>query len=71
MATPTKKARSIEALLKKMSPGNKDRVESIEGDICVWCEGPAESFTDQLSAKEYTISGFCQSCQDKTFGSPE
>jgi hypothetical protein len=25
-------------------------------------------FRDSLSAKEYQISGMCQSCQDKTFG---
>ena len=27
-------------------------------------------FRDLLSATEYTISGLCQTCQDKTFGEP-
>ena len=30
--------------------------------------GKAFLFTDELSAKEYKISGLCQACQDKTFG---
>lgn len=32
------------------------------------CGGPATEFDDQLSRKEYGISGFCQACQDKIFG---
>lgn len=28
-------------------------------------------FTDDLSFKEYTISGLCQECQDDFFGPPE
>lgn len=28
-------------------------------------------FKDRLSAREYTISGLCQECQDKTFTEPE
>lgn len=28
----------------------------------------ASSFRDALSAKEYRISGMCQSCQDSIFG---
>jgi hypothetical protein len=27
-----------------------------------------QPFRDQLSAKEYTISGMCQACQDQVFG---
>jgi len=27
-----------------------------------------EDFKDQLSIKEYSISGLCQKCQDDTFG---
>ncbi len=37
-------------------------------------EPPAEGFfmfADELSAKEYRISGLCQSCQDKTFKEPD
>lgn len=32
------------------------------------CGNPVGPFRDQLSAKEYAISGFCQDCQDRVFG---
>ena len=41
--------------------------------ICVTCHGPIEDydFRDELSRKEYGISGMCQTCQDKTFSNLE
>ena len=41
--------------------------------VCVGCHGAIEEydFRDEMSKKEYTISGFCQSCQDKTFVDPD
>jgi hypothetical protein len=45
-----------------------DRVETIKADACVFCHQPATEFRDELSRREYTISGICQTCQDKTFG---
>lgn len=35
---------------------------------CVSCGKTADSFRDQLSLKEYGISGLCQICQDQVFG---
>ena len=35
---------------------------------CAFCAEPLGEFTDELSKREYGISGMCQSCQDKTFG---
>jgi predicted Zn-dependent protease len=35
---------------------------------CVACGCVADKFRDPLSEKEYSISGFCQKCQDKIFG---
>jgi len=37
---------------------------------CMWCseEVKIEDFRNEISKKEYEISGFCQKCQDKTFG---
>lgn len=37
---------------------------------CRFCGGEIKSgeFRDDLSAREFNISGMCQSCQDKTFG---
>lgn len=44
-----------------------DRVAHIEADTCTMCENPATHFDDDLSRKEYTISGLCQQCQDSIF----
>lgn len=68
MAEPTKKALEIENLIDSFNPSGRKRVKSIQSDICSWCGKPATEFRDGLSRKEYTISGFCQECQDKTFG---
>ena len=63
---PSNKSPEIEAALKGIF--GIDRVADIEADRCSWCHGPAKDFRDALSEKEYTISGFCQKCQDQTFG---
>lgn len=49
----------------------RSRSQSIRDGVCVSCESVVDShsFTDDLSAREYTISGLCQKCQDETFGS--
>lgn len=67
MAEPTKKDQYIEALINLVNPSGRTRVESIKANICAWCGKPATEFRDELSRREYTISGFCQECQDKTF----
>lgn len=38
------------------------------GDVCVTCGGPVGEFRNELSRKEYGISGMCQKCQDSVFG---
>ena len=68
MTEPTKKAPEIESLIDATNPSGRKRVESIKSDICSWCGKPATEFRDAPSRKEYTISGFCQECQDKAFG---
>ena len=68
MAEPTVKSVKIENLLQALNPGKRSRKESIKKDICTWCGEPAIEFKDELSRREYSISGFCQKCQDKTFG---
>jgi len=37
--------------------------------ICCFCETPTsvEDFRDDLSRKEFEITGMCQKCQDETF----
>ena len=45
--------------------------QSIKNNVCVSCGKEAVEFKDELSRKEYTISGFCQSCQDDVFETEE
>ena len=45
-----------------------DRIGAITTNTCVFCKDPDLNFRDQLSEKEYTISGICQKCQDDVFG---
>jgi len=44
-------------------------VKSVEMGCCPFCKDPikVEDFKDDLSRKEFNISGLCQSCQDKMF----
>jgi hypothetical protein len=36
--------------------------------LCPTCGNKVGGFRDQLSEREYTISGMCQLCQDEVFG---
>ena len=57
-------------IIEKLFP---DAIKRMEEGKCPTC-GHAivpEEFKDELSVKEYRISGMCQSCQDKTFGGGE
>ena len=44
-----------------------DRVGAIKSNTCVKCKEEAAQFKDELSIKEYKISGLCQDCQDILF----
>ena len=66
---PTKKSPQIESLLTNLA--GISRQDAAKQAICTWCKKPITEFKDRLSYKEYTISGFCQSCQDETFGPDE
>lgn len=48
---------------------------SIATSTCVsppfGCGNPVAGFRDEISAKEYKITGMCQSCQDRIFEEPE
>lgn len=59
---PTKKADAIEKLL----PGRK---EAILNKKCVFCnkEVTLDSFKNEISLKEFHMSGICQPCQDDFF----
>lgn len=44
-------------------------VEDYQNGICPFCKEKiiTMDFKDELSRREYEISGLCQKCQDKTF----
>ena len=46
----------------------RSRSLAIAGNGCVKCGESATDFRDEISRKEFGISGFCQSCQDDIFG---
>ena len=52
----------------------KSRTVTISKGECMTCDSTgniATAFTDDLSRKEYAISGMCQKCQDDFFGHGE
>jgi len=69
MAQPSEKDPGIECILDGFVGSRKKRIKS---NLCVpkpiGCGQPATKFADALSAKEYTISGLCQECQNAFFG---
>ena len=68
---PTYKAPQIDALLSEIIFNGKDRATCVREGTCVTCDAQgivATSFRDDVSRKEYQISGMCQSCQDDVFG---
>jgi hypothetical protein len=44
-------------------------VDMVEAGLCPFCGQKVDvnSFRDEVSKKEFHISGMCQKCQDKTF----
>ena len=68
MAEPTVKSPILEGFFDTLT----HRSASIRGDVCVpppfGCGGPAVDFRNEISRKEYSISGLCQKCQDEIFG---
>ena len=67
---PTYKAPQIDALLSEIIFNGKDRATCVREGTCVTCDAKgiiATSFRDDVSRKEYQISGMCQSCQDEVF----
>jgi len=47
---------------------NGEHSRTIAKDKCTSCGKDAKDFRDELSKREYKISGFCQGCQDSVFG---
>lgn len=69
MTQPIDRSPKITNMLSKMIGTNI--VEKIENDICVLCHKPVGDFKDEVSRREYRISGLCQKCQDDFFEEEE
>jgi len=69
MTKASNKAPAIEEFLTDFLGSN--RVKTIAQNKCVSCDNIAMLFRDNISSKEYTISGLCQDCQDSVFGVEE
>lgn len=66
-----KKSKQMNEVLDTISENlfGRKREDSIKKNICVMCGNIVDenNFKDELSLKEFKISGVCQSCQDKIF----
>lgn len=73
MATPLDKNPVIEDFINSFARGafGRERTQSIKDNICTTCGEPAIEFEDELSKREYEISGMCQKCQNKVFDGEE
>ena len=69
---PTEKSPGIAKALNAFLGGSRER--SVHEAMCVpspvGCGLPVDEkdFRDNLSKREYAISGLCMNCQDKIFG---
>ena len=48
--------------------GFEKEIEEIEKGNCPLCKKKITGFNDELSLKEFKISGMCQDCQNSVFG---
>ncbi len=64
---PSEKAQTIDHFLTAVT--GVDRMKSISSRTCAECEEKVtvDSFRDDVSFREFHISGMCQTCQDKFF----
>lgn len=66
MTTPmSNKSSEIKSLIEAVFPGT---MEAIDNKTCPYCHSTVGAFKDEVSRKEYLISGWCQPCQDRFFG---
>ena len=65
---PSAKSPAIDALITSIF--GVDRKASVENKTCAICDASVElnSFKNEISLKEFHISGLCQDCQDEVFG---
>jgi len=69
MSTETYRNPEMQAMVDAYAKNvfGRTRSEAATQGVCVTCGKPITSFRDELSVREYAISGICQTCQDGVF----
>jgi hypothetical protein len=67
MKSYSNKSAAMQQVFKDLFPDMYENVMSGKCPFCGKAINPDIEFVDELSYCEYTISGLCQQCQDKTF----
>ena len=65
MTEPSSKKPKLDLFLSALT--GKSREIQLASELCMTCDGDAKIFKDELSRKEYSISGMCQRCQDTVY----
>jgi hypothetical protein len=65
---PSPKTAAMDATITALT--GIDRRKAITSKLCSFCGAKVtlDSFNDELSLKEFHVSGLCQQCQDRAFG---
>lgn len=58
------KTPEMKAFIEAVFPGT---AKAIEEEKCPYCKKAIGHFRNDLSEREYSISGLCQKCQDSVF----
>lgn len=66
---PSDKSPEIRSMMADLV--GADTEDRIRRNVCALCGKPATNFTDAISAREFSISGMCQKCQDGFFTGEE
>jgi len=60
----------LDLIIKSLGyDAKEEKGEEVMPIVCWRCNKIITGFKDELSKKEYQISGLCQSCQDEIFDS--
>ena len=58
----------VSGSMAKSSGKGMTRSEALSQNKCARCGGDAKVFADEPSRREYSLTAWCQKCQDAFFG---
>ena len=58
----------VSTSMAKTSGKGMARSDALAQDKCARCGGDASDFRDDASKREYSLTAWCQKCQDAFFG---